>query len=99
MCMGFYHVIPTDSETVRHLKQVHGRPSTIETVQGDVEVIYRKCAPFQFLAYWYSLQPDVLPFNQYILSEVWLFYEERFGKLSEMLDCDYKLITAANMIS
>ena len=22
MCMGFYHVIPTDSETVRHLKQV-----------------------------------------------------------------------------
>lgn len=22
MCMGFYHAIPTDSETVRHLKQV-----------------------------------------------------------------------------
>lgn len=22
MCMGFYHIIPTDSETIRHLKQV-----------------------------------------------------------------------------
>lgn len=22
MCMGFYHTIPTDSETIRHLKQV-----------------------------------------------------------------------------
>jgi 3-methyladenine DNA glycosylase/8-oxoguanine DNA glycosylase len=22
MCMGFYHVIPTDSETIRHLRQV-----------------------------------------------------------------------------
>lgn len=23
MCMGFYHIIPTDSETIRHLKQVY----------------------------------------------------------------------------
>ena len=23
MCMGFYHVIPSDSETIRHLKQVY----------------------------------------------------------------------------
>ncbi|KAJ9128499.1 hypothetical protein P3X46_034949, partial [Hevea brasiliensis] len=51
MCMGFYHVIPTDSETVRHLKQVHAKDSTIQTVQRDVEKIYGKYAPFQFLAY------------------------------------------------
>ncbi|KAJ6348309.1 hypothetical protein OIU76_004723 [Salix suchowensis] len=51
MCMGFYHIIPTDSETVRHLKKVHARKSTIQTVHRDVEVIYRKYAPFQFLAY------------------------------------------------
>ncbi|KAI8544575.1 hypothetical protein RHMOL_Rhmol08G0307800 [Rhododendron molle] len=81
MCMGFYHVIPTDSETVRHLKQVHAIDSTIRSVQGDVEVVYGKYAPFQFLAYW---------------SEVWQFYEEWFGKLSEMPHSDYKNITAAN---
>ncbi|KAG5537845.1 hypothetical protein RHGRI_025071 [Rhododendron griersonianum] len=82
MCMGFYHVIPTDSETVRHLKQVHAIDSTIRSVQGDVEAVYGKYAPFQFLAYW---------------SEVWQFYEEWFGKLSEMPHSDYKNITAANM--
>ncbi|CAN4110820.1 unnamed protein product [Withania somnifera] len=82
MCLGYYHVIPTDSETIRHLKQVHARSSTIQTVQTDVEKIYGKYAPFQFLAYW---------------SEVWHFYEERFGKFSEMPHSEYKLITAANM--
>lgn len=82
VCMGFYHVIPTDSETIRHLKQVHKRNSTIQNVQRDVDIMYEKYAPFQFLAYW---------------SEVWQFYEEWFGKLSEMPHSDYKLITAANM--
>ncbi|KAM7474426.1 hypothetical protein LguiB_021669 [Lonicera macranthoides] len=82
MCMGFYHVIPTDSETIRHLKQVHAVSSTVQTVKERAEVMYEKYAPFQFLAYW---------------SEVWSFYEERFGKTSEMPHSDYKLITAANM--
>ncbi|KAJ0028742.1 hypothetical protein Pint_36574 [Pistacia integerrima] len=58
---------------------VHKRKSTIKTVQKDVKMIYGKYAPFQFLAYW---------------SEVWHFYEERFGKLSEMPYSNYKLITA-----
>lgn len=82
MCMGFYHVIPTDTETIRHLNQVYSRKSTIKTIQKDVEEIYGKYAPFQFLAYW---------------SELWHFYERRFGKPSEMLCSDYKLITASNM--
>ncbi|KAG7962964.1 hypothetical protein I3843_09G094700 [Carya illinoinensis] len=82
MCMGFYHIIPTDSETIRHLRQVHARKSTLKTVERDAEHIYGKYAPFQFLAYW---------------SELWNFYEKRFGKLSEMPCSDYTLITASNM--
>ncbi|KAI3496582.1 hypothetical protein L1887_38947 [Cichorium endivia] len=82
MCLGFYHVIPSDSETLRHLNQVHGKKSTIKNIQQDIEIIYGKYAPFQFLVYW---------------SEIWSFYEERFGKLSEVPSSHYKLITAANM--
>ncbi|WOH14414.1 hypothetical protein DCAR_0933933 [Daucus carota subsp. sativus] len=83
MCMGFYHVIPSDSETIRHIKQVHKRNSDIRTIGQDVEVIYGKFAPFQYLVYW---------------SEVWSFYEERFGRLRQMIYSDYKLITATNLI-
>ncbi|KAI7736098.1 hypothetical protein M8C21_001770 [Ambrosia artemisiifolia] len=82
MCLGFYHVIPSDSETLRHLNQVHGKKSTIKNIQQDIEVIYGKYAPYQFLVYW---------------SEIWSFYEERFGNLSELPNTQYKLITAANM--
>ncbi|KAK0589538.1 hypothetical protein LWI29_015584 [Acer saccharum] len=84
VCMGFYHVIPSDSGTIRHLKQVHARKSTVKTIQMDVERIYRKYAPYQFLAYW---------------SELWHLYEQRFGKLSKMPYANYKLITASNMIT
>lgn len=82
MCMGYYHEIPTDSETIRHLKQVHKKGSTIQTAQRNVKAIYAKYAPFQFLAYW---------------AELWNFYEQRFGKLSELPLSDYKLLTASNM--
>ncbi|XP_039135652.1 uncharacterized protein LOC120273073 isoform X2 [Dioscorea cayenensis subsp. rotundata] len=83
MCMGFYHKIPTDTETIRHLKQSHGRSNcTIRSVQDDVEKIYTAYAPYQFLAYW---------------SELWDGYEKRFGKLSEMPHSDYQVITANNM--
>ncbi|KAI6678936.1 hypothetical protein NL676_039732 [Syzygium grande] len=81
-CMGFYHAIPTDSETIRHLKQVHGKNSTIQTALSDVDDIYGRYAPFQFLAYW---------------AELWNFYGERFGNLSAMPLSNYKLITATNM--
>ncbi|CAO2828633.1 unnamed protein product [Amaranthus hypochondriacus] len=82
MCLGFYNVVPTDSETIRHLKQVHGRTTTIQKVQEVVETMYRRYEPYQFLAYWW---------------EIWKFYEEHFGKFSEMASSDYKLITASNM--
>ncbi|MQL77255.1 hypothetical protein Taro_009662 [Colocasia esculenta] len=82
MCMGFYHKIPADSETIRHLKQFHLRSCTIEMIEKYAEDIYGEHAPLQFLAYW---------------SELWNFYEQRFGKLSEMPPSDYQLITARNM--
>ncbi|KAJ8432888.1 hypothetical protein Cgig2_017617 [Carnegiea gigantea] len=82
MCMGFYNVVPTDSETIRHLKQVHATATTIGTVKEVVEEICGHYEPYQFLAYW---------------SELWSFYEGWFGKLSEMSLSDYRLITASNM--
>ncbi|KAK4803806.1 hypothetical protein SAY86_003623 [Trapa natans] len=82
MCMGFYHTIPADSETVRHLKQVHAKNSSSKTVDRDVGEIYAKYAPYQFLTYW---------------AEIWNFYEKTFGKLSAMPYTDYRLITANNM--
>ncbi|CAA6654052.1 unnamed protein product [Spirodela intermedia] len=78
MCMGFYHKIPSDSETIRHLRQL----CTIRMVDKHVDDIYGEFAPFQFLAYW---------------SELWNFYEQMFGKTSEMAQSDYQLITASNM--
>ncbi|KAK9213697.1 hypothetical protein WN944_005682 [Citrus x changshan-huyou] len=80
--IGFYHVIPTDSEPIRHLEQVHARNCTSKTVQMIAESIYGKYAPFQFLACW---------------SELWHFYEKRFAKLSEMPYSGYKLITTGIM--
>ncbi|KAK7840779.1 hypothetical protein CFP56_016252 [Quercus suber] len=48
MCMGYYHVIPTDSETIRHLRKVHARNSTVQTVQRDIERVYGKSELWHF---------------------------------------------------
>ncbi|KAJ0007520.1 hypothetical protein Pint_30695 [Pistacia integerrima] len=55
-CIGFYEKVPTDSETIRHLKEVHSRDSCdAKTVDKDVKEIYDKYAPFQCLAFWMEL--------------------------------------------
>lgn len=98
--------------------QVHAKCSSNKTVQADVEAIYGKYAPFQFLAYWCAFIVIYCDFPFQLISyvvqlgiklslslgdlflnrfEVWHFYEDKFGKLSEMSHSDYKLITAANM--
>ncbi|RWW14333.1 hypothetical protein BHE74_00027449 [Ensete ventricosum] len=83
MCMGFYHKIPTDSETIRHLKQFHSiKNCTVRTSRKNLEKIYGKYAPFQFLAYWF---------------EMWTCYEEIFGKMTQMPPSNYQLITGTNM--
>ncbi|XP_022772502.1 uncharacterized protein LOC111315199 [Durio zibethinus] len=43
MCVGSYKRIPSDSETIRHLKEVHGKGKCSKrTIQKDVEEIYSK---------------------------------------------------------
>uniref|UniRef100_A0A0E0ANR1 HhH-GPD domain-containing protein n=1 Tax=Oryza glumipatula TaxID=40148 RepID=A0A0E0ANR1_9ORYZ len=79
MCMGFFHMIPADTETIRHLKQFHKRASTISSVQKELDNIYGKYAPFQFLAYW---------------CELWGFYNKQFGKISDMEPINYRIFTA-----
>ncbi|XP_050387941.1 uncharacterized protein LOC126804725 [Argentina anserina] len=79
MCVGLYHKVPADTETIRHLKEVHGRNNcNKDTVMKDVEEIYDKYAPFQCLAYW---------------SELLDSYECKFGKLSELQSCAYHTIS------
>ncbi|CAM0907150.1 unnamed protein product [Alopecurus aequalis] len=82
MCMGFFHMIPADTETIRHLKKCHKRASTIKTVHMELHKIYGKYAPFQFLAYWF---------------ELWGFYDSQFGKISEMDSSNYGLFIASNL--
>ncbi|CAN6169087.1 unnamed protein product [Urochloa humidicola] len=82
MCMGFNHMIPADTETIRHLKQVHKRASTISSVHQELDKIYGKYAPFQFLAYWF---------------ELWGFYDKQFGKISDMEPSNYRLFTASHL--
>ncbi|KAJ4850304.1 hypothetical protein Tsubulata_049323 [Turnera subulata] len=83
MCMGFYHHVPADTETIRLLKQVHARHGcTKATVQKEAEEIYLKYAPFQCLAYWFDLLND---------------YEAKLGKLSELDSSGYH--TVAGTIS
>nr|XP_011471034.1 PREDICTED: uncharacterized protein LOC105353496 [Fragaria vesca subsp. vesca] len=79
MCVGYYHKVPVDTETIRHLKEVHGRTNcNKKTVTKDVEEIYNKYAPFQCLAYW---------------SELLDSYETKFGKLSELPNSNYHIIS------
>ncbi|GMY33655.1 hypothetical protein FCV25MIE_28897 [Fagus crenata] len=53
MCIGFYQMVPVDSETKRHLQQVHKRKK--ENARKDIKLIYDKYAPFQGLSYWLEL--------------------------------------------
>ncbi|KAB2023014.1 hypothetical protein ES319_D07G252700v1 [Gossypium barbadense] len=60
MCVGFYQRIPSGSEAIRHLKQVHGKQNcSKETIGKDDEEIHGKYNPFQCykvqnFSYYYS---------------------------------------------
>ncbi|KAK7380992.1 hypothetical protein VNO78_33513 [Psophocarpus tetragonolobus] len=81
MCMGCYEEVPIDSETKRHLKQVHGvlRRNIINI---SVEKIYGKYAPFQCIAFWFELLKG---------------YEKQYGKLSELDTSNYVRITGRKL--
>ncbi|KAM7473100.1 hypothetical protein LguiB_020343 [Lonicera macranthoides] len=72
-------LVPVDSETMRHLRQVRGiEIHKKKTDKAIVEQIYDKYAPFQCLAYWFELVE---------------YYESKFGKLSELPRSSYSKIT------
>ncbi|KAL9690204.1 hypothetical protein QQ045_010601 [Rhodiola kirilowii] len=77
MCLGFYHQVPIDSETKRHLRQVHGKEIG-KKCEKDVEEIYSKYKPYQSLAYWLELID---------------WYEKALGsKLSQLPSSKYALV-------
>lgn len=81
MCIGFYQNIPADTETMRHLKQVHGLETcSRSTLVKDVKAIYDKYSPFQALAYWFELLN---------------YYESKCGKLSELPCSKYPSVTGS----
>lgn len=127
MCMGFYQVIPMDSETIRHLEDVHGRKvpkvcmrKKLEAVQQYVKDIYDKYAPFQSLAYWYIYVSSSPYYYYYLIFSLILnfdfsaksflifflffiirfelleYYEEKFGKLSELPNSSYHVVTSSH---
>ncbi|KAK4605634.1 hypothetical protein RGQ29_000083 [Quercus rubra] len=53
MCIGFYQMVPMDTETKRHLQQVYKTKK--ENAKEDVKRIYDKYAPFQALSFWLEL--------------------------------------------
>ncbi|PON34375.1 DNA glycosylase [Parasponia andersonii] len=83
MCIRIYENVPADSETIRHLQQVHGRKNcNKKTILKEVKEIYDKYAPFQCLAYWMELLE---------------YYEDKFGKLSELPESSYKTISGSRL--
>ncbi|GMI95170.1 hypothetical protein HRI_003186300 [Hibiscus trionum] len=81
MCVGFYQRIPSDTETIRHLKQVYGKENCSKnTIAKDIVEIYEKYNPFQCLVYWMELIEE---------------YESKSGKLSELDSFNYHLVTGS----
>ncbi|KAM6570827.1 hypothetical protein CsatA_014907 [Cannabis sativa] len=81
MCLSYYQKIPVDSETIRHLQQVHGRKKcNKKTIGKEVKETYDKYAPFQCLAYW---------------MEMLEFYENKVGKLSQLPQSSYHIISGS----
>ncbi|WCJ44804.1 hypothetical protein M5689_025455 [Euphorbia peplus] len=83
MCIGFYHQVPIDTETVRLVKKVHVKEGRcIKKIDKKyVAEIYDRYEPFQGLAYWVELIND---------------YETRFGKLSELPSSCYHTVNGRN---
>ncbi|KAL0420220.1 UNVERIFIED_CONTAM: hypothetical protein Slati_3044900 [Sesamum latifolium] len=82
MCLGFYQNIPVDTETFKHLEEVHGKTGLSAKTQTQVIAeIYDKYDPFQCLAYW---------------MEHVEYYEKRVGKLSELPHSQYRNVTTTN---
>ncbi|XP_055804610.1 uncharacterized protein LOC129873522 isoform X2 [Solanum dulcamara] len=82
MCTGYYHNIPIDTETLRHMKQFHRlnmrkrkKGSISLQIKDKIQQFYKIYHPFQSLAYWFELVNS---------------YEIKLGKtLAELLPSEY----------
>ncbi|CAI9117228.1 OLC1v1018577C1 [Oldenlandia corymbosa var. corymbosa] len=81
MCLGFYGKVPADTETIRHLKEVHKRKKcTKKNFRSMAEAVYKEYAPYQCLAYWFELAK---------------YYEQKLGKLSELPSSRYGSVSGS----
>ncbi|GAV81421.1 hypothetical protein CFOL_v3_24876, partial [Cephalotus follicularis] len=80
MCIGFYQMVPIDTETFRHFLEVHGKEAagSYRAIEKDVQKTYDKYGPFQSLAYWLELLD---------------YYENRLGKLSDLPASGYHTVS------
>ncbi|VVB01653.1 unnamed protein product [Arabis nemorensis] len=78
MCIGYYHLVPSDTETLRLLREMHGMEECSKmTLEKEAQVFYARYSPFQSLAYWFDLIQN---------------YEAKHGKLSELSPRDYNRV-------
>ncbi|KAL1222734.1 hypothetical protein V5N11_002425 [Cardamine amara subsp. amara] len=79
MCIGYYHLVPSDTETLRLLREVHEMEEcSKETLENASQSFYDRFSPFQTLAYWFDLTQN---------------YETKLGKLSELSHTDYSSVS------
>ncbi|CAH2065823.1 unnamed protein product [Thlaspi arvense] len=84
MCIGHYRLVPSDTETLRLLQEVHGKEEcSKETLEKVAQSFYERYSPFQSLAYWFDLIQN---------------YETKLGKLSELSHCDYKRVGGCSFV-
>ncbi|KAL0803149.1 hypothetical protein Bca101_058325 [Brassica carinata] len=82
MCIGYYHLVPSDTETLRLFREVHGNVEcSKETLETAAQSFYDRFSPFQSLAYWFDLIQN---------------YETKLGKLSELSQLDYKSVSGCS---
>nr|VDD35065.1 unnamed protein product [Brassica oleracea] len=82
MCIGYYHLVPSDTETLRLFREVHVNVEcSKETLETAAQSFYDRFSPFQSLAYWFDLIQN---------------YETKLGKLSELNQLDYKSVSGCS---
>ncbi|PFH35723.1 hypothetical protein BESB_053740 [Besnoitia besnoiti] len=68
--IGFTEVDAFDSETIRHMEEVHGvKKKSVKDVHEVARQRFAPYMPYQFVAYWY---------------ELWKHYEQKVGARSEV---------------
>jgi len=79
MCMGFYNVVPTDSETIRHLKQVCFYPVNF-VVRLCFTVLHTNttCKKGWICVVWDRVNPD---------TSIWAWWIIRAGKVRSLCLC------------